>query len=163
MTVQELIDAGFVVDDSMSGRGDMNIDNQPKIPGESYTSKFYYLFVPDEYGYYKYANIVFHVYNKSVNAVEFKDSKVYAYRYDPSYALSGASVLINDIDFTDMNKEEAISAFEELVIKFDSDEKEEFMNNERHIIFGESGDYSYIIETDYDGETITNIEVNLDI
>lgn len=159
MTVQELIDAGFAVDDSLAGRGDMNIEKQPKIPGESYSSAFYYLYVPNQHGYYEYANVVFQVFNKSVNSVEFKDSQVYAYRYDPGFKLSDASVLINDIDFAGVSKEDAILAMEELGVKFDKGEKEEFMNGDRHIIFGKSGDFSYIIETDYDGRSVTNIEV----
>lgn len=159
MTVQELVDAGFAVDDSIAGRGDMNLDMQPDIPGESYSSKFYYLYVPDQYGRYEYANVVFQVFNKNVNSVDFKNSQIYSYQHDPSYKLSDVSVLINDIDFVDMNKEDAILAMEELGIKFDEDDKEEFMNGDIKIIFGKSGDFSYIIETDYDGEVITNIEV----
>lgn len=163
MTVQELEDAGFAFDDSIAGRGDMDLDMQPDIPGESYSSKFYYLYVPDQYGYYRYANVVFQVFNSSVNSVDFRESQIYSYQYDPSFQLSNVPVLINDIDFANVNKEDAILAMEELGVKFDKDEKEEFMNGERNIIFGESGDFSYIIETDYDGQVVTNIEVKRDL
>lgn len=159
MTVQELIDLGFAIDDSIAGRGDMDIDAEPDIPGESYTSTFYYLYAKDQNGYYEYTNIVFHVFNKDVNSVEFKNSQIYGYRYDPHYDNGEFSVLINDIAFAGKSKEEALAAFEELGIKFDSADKEEFMNGERNIIFGKSGDFSYIIETDYNEDIVTNIEV----
>ena len=154
MTVQELVDAGFAVDDSMFDKGDMDLDMQPDIPGESYTSTFYYLYAPDQYGGYEYVNVVFQ---------EFKNSQIYSYQYDPSFTFSKAIVLINDIDFTNVTKEDAIAAFEELGVKFDAADKEEFMSGERNIIFGKSGDYSYVIETDYTDGTVTNIEVNRNV
>lgn len=163
MTVQELVDAGFAIDDSLVGRGDMDINKQPDMPGEKYSSTFYYLYAPNEHGYYDYANVIFSVFNKDVNSAEFKDCQIYSYRYDPSFQLSDVPVLINDIDFAGVTKEEAIAAIEELGIKFDKDDKEEFMNDERHIIFGHSGDFSYIIETDYTTGDVTNIEVKRDL
>lgn len=163
MTVQELIDAGFAVDDSMFDKGDMDLDMQPDIPGESYTSTFYYLYAPDQYGGYEYVNVVFQVFNKDVNSTEFKNSQIYSYQYDPSFTFSKATVLINDIDFTNVTKEDAIAAFEELGVKFDAADKEEFMSGERNIIFGKSGDYSYVIETDYTDGTVTNIEVKRNV
>ncbi len=159
MTVQELLDAGFAIDDSIAGKGDLDIESEPDIPGESYTSTFYYVYAKDSNGYYEYTNIVFHVFNKDVNSVEFKNSQIYAYRYDPHYDTGKFSVLINDIEFAGKSKEEAVQAFEELGVKFDSADKEEFLNNESHIIFGKSGDFSYIIETDYNEDIVTNIEV----
>ncbi len=163
MTVQELVDAGFAIDDSLRGSGDMDINMQPDMPGESYTSTFYYLYAPNEHGRYDYANVIFSVFNKGVNSVEFKDCQIYSYRYDPSFQLSDVPVLINDIDFANVTKEEAIAAIEELGVKFDKDDKEEFMNDERHIIFGHTGDYSFIIETDYTTGEVTNIEVKRDL
>ena len=159
MTVQELVDAGFAIDDSIAGNGDMDLDAQPDIPGESYTSTFYYVYAKDANGYYKYTNIVFHVFNKDVNSVEFKNSQIYGYRYDPHYDNGEFSVLINDISFAGKSKEEAIAAFEELGVKYDSADKDEFLNGDRNIIFGKSGDFSYVIETDYNEDIVTNIEV----
>ncbi len=163
MTVQELIDAGFAIDDSIAGNGDLDVASEPDIPGESYTSTFYYVYAKDQNGFYKYTNIVFHVYNKDVNSAEFKDSQIYGYRYDPHYDNGEFSVVINDIEFAGKSKEDAIAAFEELGIKFDSADKEEFLKSERNIIFGKSGDFSYIIETDYSTDVVTNIEVKLNV
>ena len=163
MTVQELLDAGFTVGDSIVGSGDLDLDAQPQIPGESYTSAFYYVYTKDQNGYDEYANIVFHVFNKDVNSVDFKDSQIYAYRYDPSFELSKATVLINGIDFAGLSKGEAIVALEELGVKFEAEDKEEFMNGENHIIFGKSGDYSYIIETDIHEDVVTNIEAKRNV
>ncbi|MBQ8527814.1 MAG: hypothetical protein IJ429_05000 [Lachnospiraceae bacterium] len=159
MTVQELVDAGFTVDDSISGKGDMDLDAQPQIPGESYTSTFYYVYAKDQNGYSDYANVVFHVFNADVNSVDFKDSQIYAFRYDPSFQFSKASVLVNGIDFVGLSKEEAIAAFEELGVKFEAAKKDEFLKDESHIIFGKSGDYSYVIETDIHDGSVVNIEV----
>ncbi len=159
MTVQELVDAGFTVGDSISSGGNMNLDAQPQIPGESYTSTFYYVYTRDQ----QYANVVFHVYNKSVNSVDFKDSRIYAYRYDPSFTLSKASVQVNGIDFVGLSAEEAIAKLEELGIKFKAAEKEELISGERHIVFGDSGDYSYVIETDISDGSVTNIEAKLNV
>ncbi len=163
MTVQELVDAGFAIDDSIAGNGDMDLDAQPDIPGESYTSAFYYVYAKDQNGYYAYTNIVFHVFNKDVNSVEFKNSQIYAYRYDPHYDTGKFSVLINGIEFAGKSKEEALLAFEELGVKFDSADKEEFLSGASHIIFGKSGDFSYIIETDYNEDIVTNIEVKRNV
>ena len=163
MTVQELVDLGFAVDDSIAGNGDMDLDAQPDIPGESYTSTFYYVYAKDSNGYYKYTNIVFHVFNKDVNSTEFRNSQIYGYRYDPHYDTGEFSVLINDIAFAGKSKEESLAAFEELGIKFDSADKDEFMKGERNIIFGKSGDFSYIIEADYSTDVVTNIEVKRNV
>lgn len=163
MTVQELVDLGFAVDDSIAGNGDMDLDAQPDIPGESYTSTFYYVYAKDSNGYYKYTNIVFHVFNKDVNSTEFRNSQIYGYRYDPHYDTGEFSVLINDVAFAGKSKEEALAAFEELGIKFDSADKDEFMKGERNIIFGKSGDFSYIIEADYSTDVVTNIEVKRNV
>lgn len=163
MTVQELVDAGFTVGDSISGRGDMDLGAQSQIPGESYTSTFYYVYTKDQNGYDEYANVVFHVYNKSVNSADLKDCRIYAYRYDPSFEFSKASVLVNGIDFAGLSKEETIAALEEQGIKFKADDKEEFMSGESHIIFGKSGDYSYMIETDIHEDVVTNIEAKRNV
>lgn len=163
MTVQELVDLGFAIDDSIAGNGDMDLDAQPDIPGESYTSTFYYVYAKDSNGYYKYTNIVFHVFNKDVNSTEFRNSQIYGYRYDPHYDTGEFSVLINDIAFAGKSKEEALAAFEELGIKFESADKDEFMKGERNIIFGKSGDFSYIIEADYSTDIVTNIEVKRNV
>ena len=163
MTVQELINAGFSVGDSISGSGDMNLATQPQIPGESYTSTFYYVYAKDSNGRNEYANVVYHVYNKNVNSVDFKDSQIYAYRYDPSFTFSKASVLVNGIDFVGLGAEDAITKLEELGIKFDKKDKEELLSGERHIIFGDSGDYSYVIETDISDGHVTNVEAKLNV
>lgn len=62
-----------------------------------------------------------------------------------------------------MSKEEAIAAFEGLGVKYDKAEKDEFIKGDRHFISGQSGSYSFIIETDLDGGVITNIEIKLDL
>lgn len=163
MTVQEVVDAGFAIDDSMSGRGDVDLSKYPDIPGESYTSTFYYLFALDEYGYYIYSNVIIQVYNPDVNSADFKDCQIYSLRYNPSYGFGRASVLVNDVDFTDFNKEEAVIAMEEMGVKFDADDKAEFLSGEIGILIGKSGNYSYYIETDYDDETIINIQIRRNI
>ena len=163
MTVQELVDAGFTVGDSIVGSGDLNLDAQPQIPGESYTSVFYYVYTKDQNGFEEYANVVFHVYNESVNSVDFKDSRIYAFRYDPSYDFGKTSVLVNGIDFAGLDKAEAVAALEEIGIKFDAGKKDEFLNGGSHIVFGKSGDYSYMIETDTQGDTVVNIEAKRNV
>lgn len=77
--------------------------------------------------------------------------------------MSKATVLINGIDFAGLSKGEAIVALEELGVKFEAEDKEEFMNGESHIIFGKSGDYSYIIETDIHEDVVTNIEAKRNV
>lgn len=163
MTVQELVDAGYAIDDSIVGSGDLDISKVSDIPGESYSSKSYYLYVENEFGWYDYANISFRVYNKDVNSAEFKDCKVYSYQYDPSYRFNETSILINDIDFVGMDKEDAVLAFEELGVKFDADDKEEFLSGEATSIIGKSGSYHFYIVTDVDRVTITKIEIRYNV
>lgn len=160
MTVQEVLDAGFAIDTSMSGRGDTNVDAYADIPGESSSSTFYYLFALDNYGYYEYANVIIQVFNADVNSADFKDCKIYSIQIDPSYSFSHAEVLFNGVDFSGMNKEETVSAMEELGVKFDADDKAEFLNGERTMVIGKSGETSFYIETDYDGKTVNNIEAS---
>lgn len=163
MTVQEVLDAGFAIDTSMSGRGDTDVKGYADIPGESYTSTFYYLFAKDAYGYYEYANIIIQLYNPDVNSADFKDCKIYAIQYDPSYNFSSAEILFVGVDFKGMNKEEAVAAMEERGIKFDADDKAEFLGGERGILIGKSGETSFYIETDYDGKTVNSVEVRLHV
>lgn len=160
MTVQEVLDAGFAIDTSMSGRGDTNVEAYADIPGESSSSTFYYLFALDNYGYYEYANVIIQVFNADVNSADFKDCKIYSIQIDPSYSFSHAEVLFNGVDFSGMNKEETVSAMEELGVKFDADDKAEFLNGERTMVIGKSGETSFYIETDYDGKTVNNIEAS---
>ena len=154
MTVQELVSKGFSVGDSISGKGDMNLSAQPQIPGESYTSTFYYVYKNGEY-----TNVVFHVYNAGVNSVNLPDSKIYEFRYNPSDKSAKTSVLINGIDFSGLDKAESVAALEELGIKFKASDKDEFISGDKNIIFGDSGNYSYMLETDTEGNTVRNIEV----
>ncbi len=163
MTVQEVLDAGFAIDTSMSGRGDTDVKGYADIPGESYTSTFYYLFAKDAYGYYEYANIIIQLYNPDVNSADFKDCKIYAIQYDPSYNFSSAEILFVGVDFKGMNKEEAVAAMEEIGIKFDADDKAEFLGGEKGILIGKSGETSFYIETDYDGKTVNSVEVRLHV
>ena len=163
MTVQEVLDAGFAIDTSMSGRGDTDVKGYADIPGESYTSTFYYLFAKDAYGYYEYANIIIQLYNPDVNSADFKDCKIYSLQYDPSYNFSSAEIIFVGVDFKGMNKEEAVAAMEEIGIKFDADDKAEFMNGEIGVLIGKSGETSFYIETDYDGKTVNKVEARLNV
>ena len=157
MTVQEVLDAGFAIDVKMSGSGDTSLNGYADIPGESYSSTFYYLFAEDDYGYYEYANVIIQLYNPEVNSADFKDCKIYSIQSDPSYRFSDTEVLFNGVNFVGMSKEEAVVAMEEMGIKFDADDKAEFLDGEINIVIGKSGETSFYIETDYDGKTVNNI------
>ena len=152
MTVQELADAGFSVGISMSGSGGLDLGSQPKVPGEKYSSTSYYIFKNGEY-----TNVTFSVYNTSVNACEFKDSRIYSFSYSSRFSFSDTKVLVNGIDVGGMKKEDALTAFEKLGVKFDADDKDEFLNTEYGFIIGKSGDYSYEIETDDANEVVESI------
>lgn len=152
MTVQELTDAGFTVGLSMSGSGGLDLDSYPQVPGEKYVSGSYYIFKDG-----KYTNVSFSVYNKSVNACDFKDSRIYYFEYRSRLKSAETEVLVNGIDVGGMKKEEAIAAFEKLGVTFDGDDKKEFLSGERGFIIGKSGDYSFEIETDDAKEVIENI------
>ena len=152
MTVQELTDAGFSVGISMRGSGGLDLDAQPQVPGEKYSSTFYYIFKDGEY-----INVDFSVYNKSVNSCDFKDSRIYAFSFSSRFNSSDTEVSINGIDVGGMEKEDALLAFEKLGVKFDNDDKEEFLSGEYGFIIGKSGDYSFELETDDDKEVIESI------
>lgn len=152
MTVQDLTDAGFSVGLSMSGRGGLDLDVQPKVPGESYSSTSYYIFKDGEY-----TNVSFSVCNKKVDSCNFKDSRVYAFSYYSRFNFSDTKVLVNGVDVGGMDKKEALAAFEKLGIKFDGDDKDEFLNTDYGFIIGKSGDYSYELETDDANKVIESI------
>lgn len=152
MTVQELTDAGFSVGISMTGSGGLDLDAQPQVPGEKYSSTSYYIFKDG-----KYTNVDFSVYNKSVNSCDFKDSRIYAFSFSSRFKFSDTEVLVNGIDVGGMEKEEALLAFEKLGVKFDADDKEEFLSGEFGFIIGKSGDYSFEPETDDAKEVIESI------
>lgn len=57
-----------------------------------------------------------------------------------------------------MTKEEAVAAFEELGVKFDADDKKEFLNGEIGIVIGKSGDFSFALEADYEKKAIEFVE-----
>ncbi len=154
MTVQELTDAGFTVGISVKGRGDLDLDSQPQVPGETYSSTSYYIFKDGEY-----TNVDFSVYNKSVNSCDFQDSRIYAFSFSSRYSFSDTEVSVNGIDVGGMEKEEALLAFEKLGVKFDNDDKEEFLSGDYGFIIGKSGDYSFELEADDDDEVIESIRV----
>ncbi len=154
MTVQELTDAGFTVGVSMSGSGGLDLDSQPKVPGEKYSSTPYYIFKDGEY-----TNVDFSVYNKDVNSCDFKDSRIYAYSFSSRFNFANTEVLVNGIKVGGMEKEEALAAFEKLGVKFDSDDKEELLSGERGFIIGKSGEYSFELETDDAKKVIESIRI----
>ena len=158
MTVQELTDAGFSVGISMSGSGGLDLDAQAKVPGEKYSSTPYYIFKDGEY-----TNASFSVYNKSVNACDFKDSRIYYFSFSSRYNFSDTEVLVNGIDVGGMEKEEALLAFEKLGVKFDSDDKDEFLNSDYGFIIGKSGDYSFELNADDDKKVIESIRVKMKV
>ena len=158
MTVEKLVDAGFTVGLSMTGSGDLDLDSQPKVPGEKYSSTPYYIFKDGEY-----TNVTFSVYNRSVNACEFEKSRIYAFSYSARFNFSGTEVLINDIEIGGMDVDDAIEELEDLGVKFDDDKKEEFLDGDYGFIIGNSGDYSFEINADDAGEVIESIRVKLKV
>ena len=152
MTVQDLVDAGFSVGISMSGSGGLNLDVQPQVPGEKYSSTPYYIFKDGEY-----TNVDFSVYNGNVNSCDFKDSKIYSFSFSSRFNFSNTEVLVNGIDIGGMEKEEAIAALEKLGVKFDKDDKEEFLSGEYGFIIGKAGDFSFELETDDANEVIESV------
>ena len=154
MTVQDLVGEGFLVSLSSSGKGNLNIATEEQVPGEKYTTTPYYILANGES-----TNVNFRVYNKDVNACAFKDSKIYSFTYHVGSKFGKAEVLINGIDFDGMTKEEAVAAFEELGVKFDADDKKEFLNGEIGIVIGKSGDFSFTLEADYEKKAIEFVEV----
>ena len=152
MTVQDLVDAGFSVGISMSGSGGLNLDVQPQVPGEKYSSTPYYIFKDGEY-----TNVDFSVYNGNVNSCDFKDSKIYSFSFSSRFNFSNTEVLVNGIDIVGMEKEEAIAALEKLGVKFDKDDKEEFLSGEYGFIIGKAGDFSFELETDDANEVIESV------
>ncbi len=158
MTVQDLVDAGFSVGISMTGSGGLNLDVQPQVPGEKYSSTSYYIFKDGEY-----TNVAFSVYNRSVNSCDFKDSKIYSFYFYSGFNFADTEVLVNGISVGGMDKEEALQAFEKLGVKFDKEDKEEFLSGEFGFIIGKSGEYSFELETDDANEVIESIRVKLKV
>lgn len=143
MTVQELVDAGFSVGISITGNGGLDLNSQPQVPGEKYSSTPYYIFKDGEY-----MNANFSVYNKNVNSCDFKDSRIYSFSFNTRFKSPDIELLVNGINVEGMEKEAALTAFEKLGVKFDADKKKEFLNGTRNFIIGKSGDYSFELETD---------------
>ena len=155
MTVEDLAASGFSVGISMTGSGGLDLEVQPDVPAQTRSSKTYYIFKDGEY-----TNVSFGIYNNGKESCEFKDSRVCYYSCRFRFAFSDTEVLVNGIDVGGMDKEDAITAFEELGVKFDKDDKEEFLNSDYGFIIGKSGEYSFELETDDDKKTIESIRVN---
>ncbi len=96
-----------------------------------------------------------------MKSCDFEDSRIYSFSYNSRFKLSDTEVLVNGINVGGMEKEEALLAFEKLGVKFDDDNKEEFLNGEYGFIIGKSGDYSFELETDDANEVIESIRVKL--
>ena len=154
MTVQELIDKGFTVGISITGKGGLNLDVQPQIPGEKYTSTSYYIFKDG-----KYMDVKFSVYNKSVNSCDFKDSRIYTYSFNSRFKSTDTEVLVNKINIEGKDKKEVLTAVEKLGVKFDKADKKEFLNGNDSFIIGTSGKYSFELTTDNAKKVIENITV----
>ena len=158
MTVGELVEEGLSISYSSSGKKALNIATEAKVPGEKYTTTPYYIMSKGEV-----TNVSFRVYNSDVNACSFRESKIYSFNYHAGNKFGEAEVLINGIDFGGMSKEEAVEAFEELGVKFDKDDKEEFLNGEKGILIGKSGDFYFTLESDYEKKVIEFVEVKLKV
>ncbi|MBR3824836.1 MAG: PASTA domain-containing protein [Lachnospiraceae bacterium] len=156
MTVGELVEEGLSISYSSSGKKALNIATEAKVPGEKYTTTPYYIMSKGEA-----TDVCFRVYNSDVNACSFRESKIYSFNYHAGANSGKSKVLINGIDFRGMSKEEAVEAFEELGVKFDKDDKEEFLNGEKGIVIGKSGDFHFTLETDYEKKVIEFVEVKL--
>lgn len=66
-------------------------------------------------------------------------------------------VTINGINFSGMNKEEAVSAFEENKISFDVDKKKKFLDGLSSSLYADTYNYFYIL--DENEEQLYEIEV----
>lgn len=158
-TVQEIVDAGFQIGLSSVGEAGLDIDKQMQIPGESYTSERYYIYVQNDYGLWECTDVSFSVYNASVNSVDFAKSKIYSYKYYTAGTAGTCKVTINGVDFKGMNQEEAVSAFEEAGISFGADDKEDFLTGELPSLYGKPKTYSYILTQDYEKINLEWVEV----
>ena len=156
MTVQELVDEGFSVGLTAYDGGILNLDVQPQVPGETHNPNHYHVYKDEEF-----MMVDFSVCNTNVNSCDFKESKIYTFHFNPHLNFSGIELLVNGINVVGMEKKEALSAFEKLGVKFDKEEKEEFLSGKSGFIIGKSGDYSFELETYDANEVIESIRVRM--
>ena len=159
MTVQDLVDAGFEIRLSSNSYTSLSVEGHEKIPGESYTSTIYYLFKETNNGVYRCTNVNFSVYNPSVNAADFAQSRVYRYVYYTDMSEDKFEVTINGVDFEGMTSEEAVAAFEETGLAFEEEDKQEFLSGEFSRLTGKPRDFYYRLSQDYEGMMLESVEV----
>ena len=91
--------------------------------------------------------------------------KIYSFNYHAGNKFGEAEVLINGIDFGGMSKEEAKEALEKepFFSETPSFVCEEFLNGEKGILIGKSGDFYFTLESDYEKKVIEFVEVKLKV
>lgn len=159
MTVQELVDEGFLVGLTAYEGDIVNLDAQPQVPGETHNPKHYHVYKDEEF-----MLVDFSVSNTDVNSCEFADSKIYTIHFNPGLDFSSdIELLVNGINVGGMEKEEALNAFERLGVKFDREEKEEYLSGKNGFVVGRSGEYSFEFETYDDHKGIDSIRVRMSV
>ncbi len=161
MTVQDILDKGFQV--RASSTSDTNINaNAVSVPSNSYVVEHYYIFAENGNDNWEYTNLYFSVYNASSSSIDFAEAKIYVYVYDAT-GDSSAEVTINGVNFQGMSSEEAVEAFEKAGLKYDSDEKKEFLDGSKSLLYGKPTEYKYILEQDTSSEAVTYVKVEKNI
>lgn len=154
-TVQDLLDAGFLIGNIEKDAYD--VEKLEDIKGKTYSAEFYCIGKEGKKGAFEYTGVIVSLYNDSAVGCPFSQGKIYDFRYSTDPEDKTCDVTINGIDFSGMNKEEAVAAFEETGMPFEEDEKEDFFSGERGSLYADTKNYFYILD-DYDGELDT-IEV----
>lgn len=103
----------------------------------------------------------FSVCNTNVNSCDFKDSKIYTFHFNSRLNFSGIELLVNGINIDGMEKEDALSAFKKLGVKFDKEDKKKFLRGESRFIIGKSEDYSFELETYDANDAIESIRIRM--
>lgn len=158
-TIQDLLDAGFVIGNA--DREVYDVEQLEEIKGKTYSAEFFYVGKEGKKGEFEDTGIIVSLYNDSAVGCSFSQGKIYSFRYYLNSEDKSGKVTINGIDFSGMDKKEAVAAFEEKEMSFDEEKKEKFFNGESASLYVDSKDYFYILKEE-NGELYT-IEVEKNI
>jgi hypothetical protein len=128
-TVQDIYDAGFVICDT--GYGEITSEEDlPDMEARTVdTISQYYIGLPTSDTKADYTGVTIQVYNPTSSDCSFKECSIFNYTYeiDPD-ATADITVLFNDVDFSTLDPQGAVTAMETMGITFDEDDKTEFLD-----------------------------------
>lgn len=146
-TVQDLLDAGFVLCDF---KGYIKYDADETVMGRYIDSSYYYIGVPRSglHGYNSGVQITLVNFNSDTR--KLKDCNIFEMVYYPGYQEDGVEVLIGGENLKDASLDEWADFFKKALYPFKKADVDEFRRGDTTYLYEKKGKYKFRANSDYD-------------